>query len=342
LGRSEIATQNAGASRGWGRILLGLFVSLIALGVVLYLIDFGELVWALQHANYLYLVGAGMMTLVWLGVRGKFWQTLLQNRARYSDVFFTLNEGYLINNLLPFRLGEIARAYLLGRKASLGFWQVLSTILIERSLDVAFAVGLFLSTLAFVVGVDWAVQAATGAGVLVLFLLVSLYLLARYQSKVLKLVDRAAARWPIVKKLAGQRLSAFLLGLSILTDTRLFLRAIAWLTLNWAVGIGQYYLLALAFFPAARPLWAAFTYGAGSLGLAAPSSPGGVGVFEAVIIGALSVFNVNRSAAAAFALFAHSFSFVITGLIGGYALVQDGESLFGLYSRLRRAQSQPP
>jgi uncharacterized protein (TIRG00374 family) len=77
------------------------------------------------------------MTLLWLVCRGKAWHTLLRRRAAYRDVFFTLNEGYLINNILPFRLGEVARAYLLGRKAHLSFWDVLSTVLIERFLDLA-------------------------------------------------------------------------------------------------------------------------------------------------------------------------------------------------------------
>ncbi len=105
---------------------------------------------------------------MWLIVRGFVWRTLLQNKATYKDAFTTINEGYLLNNILPFRLGELGKAFLIGRKARLDFWQVIPSILIERSLDLAFAVGLFMSTLPFVIGLSWARQAAIGIGIVVL------------------------------------------------------------------------------------------------------------------------------------------------------------------------------
>ena len=57
------------------------------------------------------------MTILWLVARGFLWRILLQEKASYSQVFFTLAEGYFLNNFLPFRLGEIARAFLRGSEA---------------------------------------------------------------------------------------------------------------------------------------------------------------------------------------------------------------------------------
>jgi uncharacterized membrane protein YbhN (UPF0104 family) len=108
-----------------------------------------------------------LMTLLWLVVRAFAWRTLLQDKATIGQVFISLNEGYLLNNVLPFRLGEVGRAYLLGRKAGLDFWFVLSTVVLERALDLLLAAGLLLSTLPFVVGASWARQAAVAAGGLV-------------------------------------------------------------------------------------------------------------------------------------------------------------------------------
>jgi len=88
-----------------------------------------------------------------------------------------------LNNLLPFRLGEVGRAFLLSRKAGLGFWQVLSTIVIERILDLSMAVGLLFSTLPFVVGATWAREAAFLVGGMVILGLVVLYILARSRER---------------------------------------------------------------------------------------------------------------------------------------------------------------
>jgi hypothetical protein len=96
--------------------------------------------------------------------------------------FYTINEGYLLNNILPFRLGEVARAFLMSRKAGVNFWQVVPSILIERALDLAIAAGLFLATLPFVIGVSWAREAAIGIGIVVLEGLGLIYLLARNAS----------------------------------------------------------------------------------------------------------------------------------------------------------------
>ena len=337
MGRNKIETAQS-RGRDWVRILLGLVISLIALALVISLIDFKQFVEAIRQANLLYLVLGGSMTLLWLVCRGKAWQTLLKNRATYRDVFFTLNEGYLINNILPFRLGEVARAYLLGRKAHLNFWDVFSTVLIERFLDLAFAVGLLFGTVAFAVNLSWAREVAIGAGVVVFVALVTLYLLARYQTLALDWIEKAGKRWVLVKRVAGTRVASFLNGLTILVDARLFASAVGWIALNWVVVVVQYYVLLLAFIPNAQLLWSTFGLGASALGIAVPSSPGSVGVFEAVLVGALALFGLNVSVTAAYAFFTHFFNYLFTGILGGYELAHEGETFTSIYRQLRRVQ----
>jgi uncharacterized membrane protein YbhN (UPF0104 family) len=110
------------------------------------------------------------------------------------------------------------------------------------------------------------------------------------------------------------------------------------MVLNWGVALAMYYLLMRGFFPQAQPLWAAFTLGAASLGIAAPSSPGAIGVLEAVIIGALAIFDPNHSAAAAYAFFIHLYTYLGSGIFGVYAFSRDGETITSLYRELRRVQ----
>jgi uncharacterized protein (TIRG00374 family) len=338
----------AQSKKSWLKLLPGLVVSGLSLAGLLYLVDVKRLAEALRLADYRMVALIFPTTLLWLLVRTVVWRTLLQEKATFSQVFFTLNEGYLLNNLLPFRLGEVGRAYLLSRKASigsaepLGFMQVFSTIIIERALDVAMAAGLLLCTLPFVVSealggrVDWALEAALAAGGLVVIGLGALYLLARYRVQAQAIFERSVSRWAFLRNFGARQLSAFLAGLAVLTDFRRFLRAVAWMAVNWAGAMLQYYLLLRAFFPDPTLLWVAFTLGVVALGVAAPSSPGAVGVMELAMVGALSAFGLDRSSALAAALVAHIANILITGLLGVYALARDGLTLSGLYRQVQR------
>jgi uncharacterized protein (TIRG00374 family) len=311
----------------WKRILPGLAISLIALAAVFYFADLSQVIAALRLADYRLVFLVVLSTLGWLSVRAILWRTLLLEQATTRQTFLTVNEGYLINNVLPLRLGEVARAFLLSRKAPPGFLQVFSTIIIERALDLLMAVGLLLSTLPFVVNASWAMQAAIGAGGLVLAGLVVLYLLAHYPDWVVEQFEKITKRWPAIGRVGGEQLGVFLSGLSVLTDGKRFLRAIFWLILNWSVALFQYYVLLRAFYPGAPLLWAAFSLGVVPLGAAAPSSPGALGVLEASMVAALSVFGLDASTALAVAITGHAINYAVTGIIGIYALVLDGVQL---------------
>lgn len=340
LGRNEITASQPPIKSEWKRLLPGLAISIICLVVIFYLIDLDKFTLAIRQAKLGLLLLGASLSIPWLLVRGAVWHNLLQRKAKYRDAFFTISEGYVLNNLLPFRLGELGRAYLMGRKSGLGFWQVISTILVERALDLLIAAGLFLSTLAFVVGAAWARQAAIATAVVVIIGLILLFLVARNQAFVRGLIDRFSQRSNLVQKLAGRQVQAFLDGLAVLTDARRFLSAVGLILFDWGINILQYYLMLLAFFPSARPLWAFFALGSAALGIAAPSSPGSLGVFEAVLVGALAAFGVEASGGAAFALAMHFTMYVTTGIFGVYALVVDGLSLSGLYRELGQIKNQ--
>ena len=319
----------------WQRLLPGLVISLISLAVVLYLAKPGQLYQALRMADYRLVLLASLGGLMWLLVRAMAWRTLLQNQASYSQVFFTVNEGYLLNNVLPFRLGEVARAFLLSHKAGLNFWQVFPTIVIERVIDLAFAAGLLLSTLPFVIGASWARQAALGSGIIVLVGLAGLYILARNRAWALSRFEQLSQRWPRLRKVGGHSVEAFFQGLAVLTNGKQFLLAVFWIFLNWLIALGQYYLILIAFLPDANLLWAAFTLGVAAMGIAAPSSPGAVGVYELVVVGALALFGIPAATALAFALTAHLTQYLLVGVLGTIGLARDGESLIGLYRQTR-------
>ena len=105
------------------RWLPGALVSVLLIAGIIYFVDFRQMAEAFRSANYLILLVAWSLSFVWMAVRGIVWRTLLRNRASYKDVFLTVGEGYLLNNFLPFRLGEIGRAFLSAANLICNFWK---------------------------------------------------------------------------------------------------------------------------------------------------------------------------------------------------------------------------
>jgi len=92
--------------RDWRKIVPGVIISALSLVVILYLVDLRRLLDALRLADFRYIFLLLVITLIWIVVRSIVWRTLLQERAPLGMVFLTLNQGYLLNNVLPLRLGK--------------------------------------------------------------------------------------------------------------------------------------------------------------------------------------------------------------------------------------------
>ena len=327
--------------RSASRWLPGVVISLAAILFIVWKFDLRSLAQAIRSANYWLILACLLVSVIWLAERALVWRTLLRNKASYKDVFLTLNEGYLLNNFLPFRLGELGRAFLLARKAGLGFMEVLSTIIIERIVDVAFSAAILLAAVPFVVGAAGAGQIAALMGGLVVVGLVTLYVLARNRTWAIRQFEKLSARWPALQRRGGALVGSFLTGLESLTDGWVFLRFMGWMILNWAISIVQFYLVLLAFFPHPQPVWALFGLGAAAFGNAVPSMPGAIGTYEAALAGALTLVSKDAATSLAMALTGHILSYISTGVIGVIALSMEGETLMSIYHQLRHRQGDP-
>ncbi len=324
------------------RWLPGAVVSILLIAAILYFVDLRAMLAAIRNANYPLLLVAFAIGFLWLIVRAQVWRTLLRNRASFSDVFWTIGEGYLLNNFLPFRLGEVGRAFLLSRKSDMQFMEILPTIVIERTMDLGYSAIILLAALPFVVGAEGTEQVGIIVGAIVLAGFVLLYLLARNNQWALDLFHKLSARWPSLQKHGGSFLESFFAGLSVLTDGWLFVRFLFWMTLNWAVAIVSYYLIIRAFFPQAQLFWGMFGLGAAAFGGAIPSLPGAVGTFEGAFGGAITLLAGEEfaSTALAVALTGRLYNYINSGVIGGIGLLREGQTLSGVYEQLKNFRSK--
>jgi uncharacterized protein (TIRG00374 family) len=316
------------------RWLPGAIISILLIAAILYFVDFRAMWEAIRTADYRLLASATVLSFVWMIVRAKVWQTLLRDKPAYRDVLFTAGEGYLLNNFLPFRLGELGRAFLLSRKSGIQFGEVLPTIVIERVIDLAFSAALLLASLPFVIRAQGSERIGYIVGVVVLIGLVVMYFLARNNQWALDLFHRLSARWPVLQKFGGRFLESFFEGLGVLTNGWLFARFLFWMTLDWVIALIAYYLMTLAFFPQAQWVWGFFILGAAAFGGAIPSLPGAVGTFDGAIAGALTLLTGDQSTALAVALTARLYNYLNSGVIGGIGLAREGQTLSGIYQQL--------
>ena len=325
------------------RWLPGALISILLIAAILYFVDLRAMVSAIRNANYGLLGIALVIGFIWMGVRAIVWRTLLRERASLKDVFFTIGEGYLLNNFLPFRLGEIGRAFLLSRKSDMQFMEILPTIVIERVMDLGYSAIILLAALPFVVGAEGAGQIGIVVGVIVLIGITLLYVLARNNQWALDLFHKLSMRWPALQRLGGNFLEAFFAGLSVLTDGWLFVRFLFWMTLNWGIAIISYYLIIRAFFPQAQVVWGMFGLGAAAFGGAVPSLPGAVGTFEGAFGGAITLLTGDPSTAStalAVALTGRLYNYINSGVIGGIGLLREGQTLSGIYEQLKNFRTK--
>ena len=151
-------------------------VSVGCLAAVFIFVKPSDIMRALGNTRYeLWLLAAVSMT-TFMVLRAVRWRFMLNSglesarRVSYGQVFHIQNIGYMLTNILPFRLGDVARAVLIGSVPSLSISRGLSTMVAERVFDLAFILLLFPFTLSGVPEVPPAVNAIVRtAGVAVLF-----------------------------------------------------------------------------------------------------------------------------------------------------------------------------
>jgi len=330
--------------KDWKRWLPGAIVSIGLIAVILYFVDLRAMVAAIRDANYFYLALSVFLGFIFIVIRAQVWRTLLRDKPSYSDTFWTVGEGYLLNAFLPFRLGEVGRAFLLSRKTGMQFMEVLPTIVIERAMDLGYTAVIFLSVIPFIFssGTQGNEAQRIGAivGVFVLVGFIMLYILARSNQWALDIFHKLSTRWPGLQRFGGSFLEAFFAGLSVLTDGWLFVRFLFWMTLNWVLAIVSYYFIMRAFFPETQVMWAMFGLGAAAFGGAIPSLPGAVGTQEGAIGAALILLTHNQSTSFAVAVTVRLYNYLVSGVIGGIGLAREGETLSGVYKQLMNLRNK--
>ena len=329
----EDGSHSAGT---WRRVLPGAIVSAAAVALLVWVVDLDGVAEAFQSARPDLLAAVLPLFFVSLLCRALAWHTLLSGRATVGQAFFVLNQAYLVHNLLPLRLGEVARCYLLTRLTGARFFSVVPTVAIERLFDVLIAVALLLGTIPFVWGAESSRTMAMVVGGAVGLALVLLVVAARHRER----LSAAVQRWRWLPASVRPAVKDALGGLAVLSSPGRSLVSFLCLASSWALAVALSWLLLRAFVPSAELLHAAFGSGVVAMGIAVPSSPANAGVFEAAWVGALALCGIDQSPALAFAITSHVLMVGVTAIFAVWGFIVHGTSMSGLFQEIRtRAES---
>jgi uncharacterized protein (TIRG00374 family) len=312
--------------RNW---IIGIVISGVALLIAFWGINPSRFWSALSGAAYLLVLPVAGLMVIGLFARARSWNILLKGSVSWYRSFEALNEGYLLNNVLPLRLGELARAYLVTKGGAISMGASTATVLLERLIDAAVSLLGLLLALPFVVRSDWVVYSAALAGVIIVVGILGVVIVSRSPKATAAMIAKLPL--PGLKHLA----SNFMSGLEGVLQLRILAGATFWSLIAWVTTWEQIFIIMSMFGIRESFLALPFISGIVAFGAAIPSSPGAIGVFELSTVAGLTALGHAREDGLGVAIIWHGIQVVMTSIFGSMALAKEGDTLSELAQKVR-------
>jgi len=328
------------------QVWIGVLVSAVALFLAFRGIEW-EMVWqALAGAQYVWLIPSAVSLIVAIWIRGERWRWLFGDRrdhlprARY---FNATAIGYLVTNIFPLRLGELARIFFIARDKKQTYGLAASTVVVEHVLDVLVVLGILIVIVmtGSVPVPDWARQGAVVSGVLFGGALIVMLLMVWQRRLVLRLAEAVLSR---IRRLDTQKwvrvVGHILDGFAVLQPGLPLVMVLFWSILGWLCSAMTFYLSLKAFVPDAPFTYALFTTVVTTFVLLLPATPGSIGTLQLGIQKSLAVFGVSEAVGLSFAIAFHVMELVVMNLLGVVCLLREAGSWAKAKESLRSVTSQ--
>ncbi len=307
--------------RNW-RLWLGLAISVAFIALALRGQDLRQVRAALGAADYRYLPLALALYFTGVWVRALRWRALLAPvvSIRARELFPIVVIGYMANNILPWRIGEFVRAYVLRERRGLATSASLATIAVERIFD-GLTMLAFLLVASLFIPLDAQLRRLAGVATAVFGILL-LVLILLVASDTLRARMMALILRPFPAALATRLhdlVESFVGGLGILRSWRELGVVALCSLLAWGLESAMYLSLAPAFrLPLGVP-GALLTTAVANLATLIPSTPGYIGVFEAgVVLVVNGLLGIAAGTALSYAIVVHAALYFPITLWGFY------------------------
>jgi len=320
------------------KIIVGLFISLLFMYLAFRQVDFREMGKAFASANYWYLLPIILIIFFSHWLRALRWKYFLApiGKVRVVQLFSALLIGYMANTFMPAHLGEILRAFVIGRKSTITSSAVLGTVVIERIVDVFSLLILMALIIIIFPFPDWVQKSGYISFVVIVIFSILLILMKKYRETSLVLINKILRFLP--EKL-NQRINdiihSFLDGVVPLKNWRHFIVVVFLTIFMWSC---YAFIFNLAFHAFnfielySLPWYASLVLLViTTISIAVPSSPGYVGTYHYLCqIGLVELFNVQSDAALSFAFLSHGLNTVPMFIVGLICISKEGMSLKSL------------
>ncbi|MGE3498411.1 MAG: lysylphosphatidylglycerol synthase transmembrane domain-containing protein [Candidatus Binatia bacterium] len=299
-------------ARVWRTLIVAMAVS----GAFLYLafrdVPLGELLAAIRRADPAWLALAVVVSLLIMIMRTWRWQLELRplERVPFRRLWTITAVAYLAINLLPVRLGEVVRPWLLARRSSVSFANVVGILVVEKTMDALVTLFYILAGLSTIETLPAWVRTGAKFPAALAAALVTLSVLLYWRGEAFVdgwLLHRLPARLgTAVRRVTG----AIVAGMRVLPDARLLLAVFLVSLALWFLPILSSYIVIRAFgldvpFSAAVVVFIFIGFGT-----ALPNVPGMIGPFQYACILALGLFGVDRVDALAYGLVLNAIQFL--------------------------------
>jgi uncharacterized protein (TIRG00374 family) len=301
------------------KLLIGSAVSAVFLFLALRDIEWAVLWEVLKRTRLLPLIPALIFTMLGHYARAYRWKLLLRpvKTIRTGSLFSATMIGYMANNLLPARLGEIVRAFVIGKVENISRSASMATIVFERLVDMSSLIVVLMITMFKVSGPDWMRKASVSIFVANLLLFAAVFLIERYREQSSRFVGRLASRLPPRAQSKVLHVTdSFVSGLGAVRDARMLVPIVLTSVIVWGSALlGMYFVLeALEMSVPAMASLALLVFA--SLGAMIPSAPAYLGTLQYACILALAIYGVGKSEALAYSLLYHATQFFPVTIIG--------------------------
>ncbi|NOY60601.1 MAG: flippase-like domain-containing protein [Calditrichaeota bacterium] len=319
--------------------IVGIAISTVFIILAFYQVRLSELVDSIKTASISYVLIVLFFVIFSAYLRALRWYYFLlpQKKIDINSLFSSLLIGYGANVILPAHLGEIVRAFVLGKKKKLAVSSTLATILVERVIDILTFLFLLIFLLLIYDFPKWVKESAIALFVVALLLIVMIIFIRIKTNATIKLINHLLKPAPLkFREKINHLIETFAAGFVGLNKKShyvvTFLLSIAiWLgyVFGFAFGLKAFHL----HLPWIAPLVLMVIT---TISIVVPSSPGYIGTYHWLCQLALGFFGVGKSEALGFALVIHALNtlpFLILGLICAW---KEGVNIFQ-FSRNRPA-----
>jgi len=306
------------------KFILGVLISVIGLYYAFRQINFWELWISIKNVNFILVILAIVILLLSNVIRAWRWQILVKpiKDVSFEPAFSSIMIGYFGNSVLPFRMGEFLRAFVVADKTSLTASTAFGTIVIERILDF-----IGLSIVILLIMTVYPLTSVGGSiiiGVIVLSLtaFIFFFLFGGFKSSLLVKIEKSSLlRIGLLHKIL-LFIKNFLDGATTIRATNKLGIILLYTLIIWIMYYCSTYLATIAI--GIELEW--FGFGvlliSTTLAISIPAAPGYVGTYHAAAVYILTnLFDVGRSNAQAAAIILHAVGTIPIVIIGaGYFL----------------------